>query len=268
MKSSVIRPATLAITLALCAIALASYQLAPGVWAELTTDASIANAIISVLGALLGTVIAIAAAYAILTRQVSADRQLEMDMRLADVAHEVAGEISFWRVSLPEPGRGEKSDAYEPELVRALVQRRDRLERAGIPILTILSFVRAVERDRRSLDSSYESIVKRKPADPSDPSDWIEVAATTLQTGLAVSAEWEACVLTHADALDRFATDLSAWQPGLRVPGLSLPGARSLVCTTVELERRLSAAGLTIPRDPIAEQFGLYNDGSADEEGG
>lgn len=249
----------------LAAVTLALHLWAPGVWDEMTTDTSIANAIVSVLGALLGTLIAVAAAYAILTRQVSADRQLELDMRLADVAHEVAGEISFWRDSLPEPGRGENSGRGDPALVRALVQRRDRLEPAGVPVLKILNFVRMVERDRRSLDASYTSIVERIPVSPGQQPDLLSIAATMLQTGVTISTEWSDSVVPHVDALDAFATQLSGWHPGSGVPALNVPEERSLVCTTVEIERRLRADGLDIPRDPIAEHLGRYQDAVADE---
>lgn len=265
MSKPVIGLTVLVSALVVAAAAFALHRWAPAVWGELATEASIANAIVSIVGALLGTLIAVAAAYAILTRQVSADRQLELDMRLADVAHEVAGEISYWRDSLPEPGRGEEGEPGDPALVRALVQRRDRLERAGIPVLRILSFVRTVERDRRSLDESYKSIVEREPAKPGQQPDWIGIAATTLQTGLAISAEWREHVVPHADALDAFATQLSGWHPGSDVPSLDVPEERSLVCTTVELERRLNAEGLEIARDPIAEQLGLYQDTANDK---
>lgn len=255
----------LASAVVIAATTFALHLWAPGVWDEMTADASIANAIVSIVGALLGTLIAVAAAYAILTRQVSADRQLELDMRLADVAHEVAGEISFWRDSLSEPGRGGNSGRGDPTLVRALVQRRDRLEPAGVPVLKILNFVRMVERDRRSLDASYTSIVERIPVGPGQQSDLFSMAATMLQTGLAISAEWSDSVVPHVDSLDAFATRLSGWHPGSDVPALNVPEERSLVCTTVELERRLGADGWDIPRDPIAERLGLYQDANADE---
>lgn len=249
---------TLLVVALLAAAGLGLQCWAPTLWAQLTGDEQLANAVVSTLGSLIGTLIAVAAAYAILRHQLEADRQLELDLRIADVAHEVAGEISYWRDALPDPvilARG--STAFDPAVVRALVRRRDRLESHGVPAMAILRFIRVVARDLASLRGAYDSISRRLTT---DGNQWAKGVAVTLEASSEISAEWRTHVVPHVDALDAFATALATWQPGQPIPPLALPDKHSLVCSMVDIEKRLSAAGHEVPRDVIASQFGLYDD--------
>lgn len=256
--------AVLSITVLFGAALLGLRCWAPGVWAELTTGAQLANAVVSIFGSLVGALIAVGAAYAILREQVGADRQLELDLRVADVAHEVAGEISYWRDSLPDPVRSvEGGKALDPSVVRALVQRRDRLESHGIPALEILGFVRLVERDLMSLQATYDSICRRLPT---NGNQWGLALASTFAANLEVSSEWQSKVVPQVDALDKFATALANWHPGEPVPTVALPSESSLVCSMIDIEKRLAAAGHKVPRDTNAATLGLYDD--VDDAGG
>lgn len=232
----------------------------PGVWTTITNDQGLADIVISSVATLIGSGLAVLVAYAVLRAQMVADRTLAFDVSVAEIAHDVAGELAAWVDGMTEPraGRADRLPGEGAAVMRALVSRKDLLSHNGVASVPhLIEAVRQLERDRVQLILLEKSIGKRLSEGAGD--NLGKVASALLHLSADFADQWSERIQPVLDEVKAHSRTLSEWRPGQGAPHFEFtPGTR--VDSVVEIDSRLREKGLQFPRDEVAEAFGFYDD--------
>ncbi|MFB6724223.1 hypothetical protein ACFCV3_28860 [Kribbella sp. NPDC056345] len=238
----------------------------PGVWNELTSNQSLANAVITIGGSIMGAGIAVLLAYGILRAQIVADRTLAADSHALEVIHDVAGELAVWVAGFtkPKPTSGGKTKPVSTgsdAAIRALTSRRDFLASAGIMSSDdLLAAIQQLESDRIDIVEFCDSI-ERRGSTPEDVGSFFSLG---IDVSIEADSEWKK-VEAEVVRLSSHVRDLAIWSTGLEPPSYKFEhGTR--ISSMVEIEMRLVAKGHQISRDEWQVWAGSY-DAYPDSEG-